>query len=332
MTARGRTALAMLTLVALSLLAAPGGAAAKPGYYVLPESHLAIAELPGSNGYRITIAALGPRYAALLANGRGGLVSYFVRAPFHGKRLDVRFGKLGRVSVRFEPTGPLERESEPGGPSCNGPQTTTSQPGRFVGTIRFRGERGFTTARRSAVKTTVFHSSRLVCKRPPESEGGEPEDKATSVRAFVKGNPEGPVFTAYSDSPVAGPRAEGPSFGVSITDRRPSMTVTHSAGAGGEPDAFAVSPLGDVPATATVSPSFPFDGSATLTKSPGAATTWTGDLSVELPGRGTVPLAGPSFSAKLCRNISCACNRRQPCLSITEVGRLQQRLLRLRRR
>jgi len=327
-------ALALLAAAALPLLALPSGAAAKPGYSVSPESHLAIAGLAGSNGYRITIVALSPRYVALVAIRRGSAVSYFVRAPFDGKRIDARFGKLGRVSVRFEPDGPPQREDQPGGSLCKG-GASTSQSGRFVGTIRFRGERGFTTVRRSTVRTAVFHRFRQVCKRPPEGKvtEPEPEDKGTSVSAVVRGNPEGPVFTAYAIPPEAGLQKEGASFNVSVTDRRQSMIVTHSASASGGPGAFAVTPLGTVPATATVSPPSPFEGSATLTKTPGGATTWTGDLSVELPGRGTVVLTGPSFAAKLCRNISCACNRRQLCLgiSVVEAERLQ-RLLRLRRR
>lgn len=334
MKARGRRAVATtLAVAALPLLALPSGAAAKPGYFVVPESRLAIADLAGSNGYRITIAALGPRYVALVAIRRGSAVSYFVRAPFDGKRIDARFGKLGRVSVRFDPSGPLQREDQPGGSRCKGGDST-SQSGRFVGTIRFRGERGFTTVRRSSVRTTVSHTARQVCKLPPEGKVTEPEseDKATSVSAVVRGNPEGPVFTAYSVPPEAGQQEEGPSFSASITDRRQSMIVSHGASASGGPGAFAVSPLGTVPATATVSPPSPFEGSATLTKTPGGATTWTGDLSVELPGRGTVALTGPSFAAKLCRNISCACNRRRLCVSVEQVGRLQQRLLRLRRR
>lgn len=334
MKARGRAALATLAVAMLPLLALPGDAAAKPGYYVSPESHLAFADLPGSNGYRVTIAAVGPGgalfgpgYVALLATRRGSSASYYVRAPFDGKRIDARFGKLGRVSVRFEPNGPPESANESRS-SCKGP-ASTSQSGRFVGTIRFRGERGFTTVRRSEVKTTVFHGFRQVCKRPPEPKVSEPKDRATSLSAVVRGNPEGPVFTAYTDPREAD---QGPSFTASVTDRRPAMTVSHSASAGGGEEAFAVTPVGAVPTTATVAPSFPFDGSATLTKSPGGKTAWTGDLSVELPGLGTVGLAGPSFSARLCRNISCACNRRQPCLSIEQVARLQQRLLRLRRR
>lgn len=324
--------LALLAMATLPLLALPS-AVAKPGYYVSPESDLVIAYLSGSNGYHVIIAAFGPRYVALLATRRGSSVSYFVRAPFHGKRIDARFGKLGRISVRFEPDGPPEAESEPAGPGCKGRHRSTSQAGRFVGTIRFRGERGFTTVRQSAVKATVFHSPRVVCKRPPEGKVSEPEadDKATSISAVTRGNPEGPAFTAYAVPAGGGFDADGPNFSASVTDQRPSMTVTHSTSAGGGPDTFAVTPLGAVPATATVVPPFPFEGSATLTKSPGGATTWLGDLKVELPGLGTVALAGPSFAARLCRNISCACNRRQTCVSVVAVERLQ-RLLRMRLR
>jgi hypothetical protein len=318
----GRMVLAALMVAALSLLAMPGGAAAKPGYYVLPEVYLASARLPGSNGYSISVNSLGPRLA-LQASRRGGSATYYVRAPFRGRRIDARFGKLGRISVRFEPNGRPQRQKEAGG--CDGPATSI-QTGRFVGTIRFRGEHGFTTAQRSSVKGIVFHAFRQVCKRSPEIKRDEPEYALTSVSAFASGNPEGPNFTAYTLPRLAGlPIDDNTYFSASVTDRRHSMTVTYSADATGEPDALAISPPQVMPAAATVSPPFPFSGSAALATDPGGSTTWTGDLSVELPGLGTVSLAGPSFTGQICRTESCACVPRRICFPPRveiEAGRL----------
>jgi len=45
----------------------------------------------------------------------------------------------------------------------------------------------------------------------------------------------------------------------------------------------------------------PFAGHALYSSSPDSPPSWTGDLSVGLPGASKVPLTGPGFNAILCR-------------------------------
>lgn len=60
----------------------------------------------------------------------------------------------------------------------------------------------------------------------------------------------------------------------------------------------------DVPAgTATVSPPASFGGEATFHRGPGKATSWYGDLTVDLPGRANVPLTGSGARASLVRAV-----------------------------
>jgi hypothetical protein len=48
-----------------------------------------------------------------------------------------------------------------------------------------------------------------------------------------------------------------------------------------------------------VTPPRPFTGSGVLQEAADGSTLWTGDLSVTLPGIGSVPLVGPTFTSRL---------------------------------
>jgi hypothetical protein len=56
---------------------------------------------------------------------------------------------------------------------------------------------------------------------------------------------------------------------------------------------------------ATVEPPAPFEGSAAFHLESPTQASWTGDLSVDLPGIGKVALAGPGTSADLCEQNAC---------------------------
>jgi len=54
-----------------------------------------------------------------------------------------------------------------------------------------------------------------------------------------------------------------------------------------------------------VEPPAPFLGSATLRRESPQETAWTGDLRVNLPGFGVVPLTGPDTDVTLCADDGC---------------------------
>jgi hypothetical protein len=56
---------------------------------------------------------------------------------------------------------------------------------------------------------------------------------------------------------------------------------------------------------ATVEPPAPFTGSAAFALTSPTSDTYSGDLAVELPGVGAVPLTGPAIAAGLCRDYHC---------------------------
>jgi len=296
-----------------ALLAMPFTASAKPGFYVSPASRSAALRTHGSNGYGIDMLAAGSRLVLFAAKASGS-ASYLVRMrPSKPAEIKASLGKLGHISLRFRPSGPAEVQPEPGS-ECVG-SAPTRQQGRFVGDLRFRGEDGFTAVHTTSVKGEMFRRSRQVCKRPHEPRGGGREPRAVSLSAYVAGDPEKPSFSAYE---LTGKHDfggyPGSSYSASVTERRGQMTISRTASASAEASTFAVSAPSARPAVASVAPPFPFSGTAVFEGADGLAPTWSGDLSVSLPGLGAVPLTGSPFTARLCRDLSCACPPGAACV------------------
>jgi hypothetical protein len=333
MTAWGR--LVCLACVGATLLV-PQAASAKPGYYVTKPWHAQTLHLKGSNGFDFMIFSLGARRLGLVAarfdRAVGQSVTYNVPRLASGPdEIRASLGKLGRIALRFRPSGPPRAQREPGG-ECKG-RDATQQTGVFTGTLRFRGELGFTTVRTSSARGHVFHSFKQVCRRPQEkAEGGPVESKAVSLSAYIDGSPEKASFSAYEFGPESMLGPESTSYSASVSERRGQMSITRSTDVFAEPSTFMVGSPTVKPATAAVAPPPPFAGTATFDRGAGKGHNWNGDLSVNLPGRGSVSLAGPPFTARLCQSLACACPPGTQCAFFftgivrVESGNLPRRL------
>jgi hypothetical protein len=73
----------------------------------------------------------------------------------------------------------------------------------------------------------------------------------------------------------------------------------------GSGSSFQITDPSQPTAGASLNPPAPFAGSATFLQESATPPTWTGDLRVDLPGFGTVPLTGPGVKASLCAAPSC---------------------------
>lgn len=89
-----------------------------------------------TNGYVVSVEGSG-RQVALTVNGHGGRATYSVRGRASTRQLKGRFGKLGRIALRFEPSGKARQIKPP--KRCKG-SNRISTKGEFIGTIRFRGD------------------------------------------------------------------------------------------------------------------------------------------------------------------------------------------------
>ncbi len=298
-----------MVLAALVLAAAPGAAAAKPGFFVEGPQKQSEFKLPATNGYRISVSAAG-------AGGKRS-PNVFISAS-HGERYDVQYlarglsaadGSLkaklpgvGRIAVQFNQRS-VSREAVAG--NCKG-RASLIRHGMFQGRIELHGERGYTSVHSTSAPGQITQSFRQVCDR---GEGGHREARGNSfhLESLLAGR-EGKRTLSFSVSRFdLGPRFGGPSvfFSASSSVRRHGFFVFASASAEGKPSMFLTPDPAGALENASVSPPAPFHGSATFHLDSPTSASWTGTLGVELPGVGDVPLAGADFWSALCEDATC---------------------------
>jgi hypothetical protein len=250
-----------------------------------------------TNGYIVSVEGSG-RQVALTVNGHGGRATYLVRGRASTRQLKGRFGKLGRIALRFEPSGKSRQIKPP--KRCKG-RNKISTEGNFIGTIRFRGERGYTRLIRKRVRGSTLTPSRWRCKprrgdsrSTPNADFPQPGLGIPVLGAFT---PNGRVvFTALG---FGDPKELDLSFFLAGTkEHRGAVRIARFTFVDARSRAFAVKP--DL-AGATVRPPKPFSGTANFVRDANGSTSWTGTLAVALPGAGTVALTGTGFTADLAK-------------------------------
>lgn len=301
----GRRIFASLLVCTLAaLLIAVPSTSAKPGYFVFPAFRSAGFELQGDNGYRIAIGKEHDGYVRAFVSKKSTAIIYSARSlEPKGSGIKAEFPGVGRVSVRFRPQGP-PRESNPFPfRGCRGGKEV-KQFGHFVGTIRFRGERGYTSVRATRVKGAIETTAKEVCKRPPSDEDSEPRADKTELWVKSESGNEGVGF----DASVTGDPFDLTSFGAMVVKRRRGMQVFWWTNVTGKRGDIVIGDTRPYPLSATVTPPAPFSGSAKYQRTPDGERAWTGTLAVSLPGLGRVALTGPEFSPRLCQLSGCTGN------------------------
>ncbi len=309
--------LALACLIALSVF--PGAASAKQSasMIVAPEAcpirhvQLNVAyfcslefSLHASNGYRITVSGDpgdGSRQVRLIAVGPAGTAEYSSEGVVTATTLSASFGHLGKVAVRFRPSGAVRRVKVSKRCLKDRPRTVTSRQGSFLGAIKFRGERGYTkvSARRAqgGLGDPLANTpKKLGCEFRESKAERKRELESVSLDASPPG--AGVSFTGFrlfGGSSRRGPRSGSPPSGnrylflASAIERAEGMSVTRYTGAIGGSSDFV---FDDALTTAEVTPPGPFTGSGNFRRNADGSTSWTGTLSVPLPGLGTVRLTG----------------------------------------
>lgn len=259
--------------------AAPEGPLPVPGSF----------RLQGSNGYVFSVLAEPARASqpaslliALAAKGQS--VTYSAPATVTETSMQASLGALGEIAVTFQ------RSNQPTSVPC-GKRAISFDSGSYVGTIDFRGEEGFTNVEATSVPGNIDFMRGLFC-------GG-------AFSAFFGGPERGGELSVRN--PALGPR-------MSVRNSRPGATAQISASSLEYSNGISIErstslrmPGADFTygrdlRTATVRPPAPFAGSAQFDLGRKAGKRWSGDLTVDLPGKADVPLTGGALRASLTRS------------------------------
>ncbi len=289
----------MAAVLACALVASLG-ATESAGALVNSSPPSASMRLEGSNGYPIdlqvsdgfsTIAVSEPG-----ERGINGATSEYV--VFGGRagvdEAEADFGRFGKVAVRFVPSGKVKRWPMP--EACEG-KPKFIRYGAFVGTIRFRGETGYTEVDVHRARGTVRATPRQVCHprndRPAEKSQRRTQDRQLLVTTFT-------AFHISAGVGVSAVRSEAdPTAALLVANSSESVGrvwISRLAFVEASKDVFSFDPSLN---TATLAPPRPFSGSATFQQIDDYTTRWEGSLTVSFPGRPDVSLTGRGFAATL---------------------------------
>jgi hypothetical protein len=279
----------LLVACAVAIALAPtGSAVAKGGQSGGP---IAFFFLKGSEGYEVFVAAAGNQ-VALETKRKRVAAAYMVRGKVTANRVDARFGNLGRIAVEFHSiTG------RGGSDRC---RRSPLEFGFFRGTIRFRGEDGYTEVDAPSTIGLLLNPKPRRCGRRSKAATSALPVRELDTHLTAISKRKGAV-TALELS-----RKRGASWlGLEATrqERRGKMKIFRQSSTvvGGE-NAFIASGPGVRPPFAFVAAPKPFTGSAVFDASAPAGSQWTGTLSAWLPGAGKVGLTGPDYALSFCRS------------------------------
>ena len=242
--------------------------------------------LSASNGYTLSVIAAParaghPASLFIVASAKGNGAIYVVPATLTETSMQANLGALGEISVTFQ------RSNQPASVRC-GERTIRFDSGQYQGKIDFHGEEGYTSVEAtSAPGDTSFLSG--FC-----SEGffGGGPGRRPGAELFVRNPGLGPELSV---------RKKRPGAAAQIT----AWMTEYNNGISIERFASLQIPNKDFTydqrrlRTATVRPPAPFAGSGHFDFGKKAGQRWSGDLTVDLPGRTGVSLIGPTLRAYL---------------------------------
>lgn len=247
----------------------------------------------GSNGYTIRVKGGGGK-VALTAAGFLQAASYTVPGRITRRGVVANFGRRGMIDVRFKPGHRSRIETPPN--RCRG-KPRVKRWGSFVGTIRFSGERGFTRLRVRRAGGSTQVSPRWRCERRGRAgaaglSASAAKSEDASVVWEVADRRRGLEASALSSAFF------GVVFFASLEEKRKRMQIRRSTFVPAKDRAFV---FDESLAIATLRPPRPFAGKGTFRRRPGHPPSWTGSLSLVLPGTTRISLIGKRYRPRLYR-------------------------------
>jgi hypothetical protein len=295
-----RSAVTGLALILSAVvLGLPAAASARNGF----DLYL---QIPADHGYTVSFG--GYDATAMIAASRSlrqprryaVSSTYVARGRVSPTSIEADFGAFGHASMRFRPSGQVTRTKPRR--HCLGPDHYTIRSGVFVGSVRFRGEDGYTSATAHRIKGKAVTPAQLVCFGSLESllreyglGGGVPEKKKPKVTRLFAHWREAVAATYFE----ASRKRDVARFQAATERTGGKLAIYRSAYVKAPAPAFGASLA---LSKASTQPPAPFSGSGTFQHGPQGAKLWTGSLAVSFPGEPDVPLTGPQFDAQLTRS------------------------------
>lgn len=295
--------IAALILVTVIL---PTDARAKSGYIVHPASTELILPIRKKAGYVMSVSAGGHRVQFKL-DGTSLEVEYSTEGNISSQRIKADFGVMGRINVRLHlvrhPPDPPHKGR------CKG-RAPLYQEGSYRGIIEITNL-GSNAPIASVKSGHVYFIRRFrqVCKRQRTWQKVDGKRLKREVSILTVNGQTGErliLLQALNLTSIKNPVHSRGYLSATVFERLEGIRVTRRVGTPINHDSFALSPRGAALEIADLELPRPFVGHAVYSRSPNTSPSWTGDLSVELPVVGNVPLTGLGFSAILCRAVSVA--------------------------
>lgn len=226
-----------------------------------------------------------------LERGRLEGATYAIpEARVTAKTIEAVLPRVVKISLTRVPTGKTKalHVNCPGGAELRG----RTELDRYVGTIEFHGEEGFTEVEATSARGTYGS----VCPIP---EGGAPAGKKLPGGFLSAQRAVRDSFRAAFGAIRRRPGGQTAIY-AEVMEQHGGVEIHRFQEVLTPAGAFSFDPG---LRAATVKPPAPFSGFAHFAAHPGgnerARGTWTGNLSVDLPGHAGIPLTGPGFRAIL---------------------------------
>lgn len=282
-----------MALAAVAVLVAVLIAPVRAGATDSDLKHSYAFKLEGSNGYSI-LAFAGSERAdgrgqfVMFVGSRAGFVSYLAPATVTATRIEADLGSLGQVALSVTPSG---RKKSVRSRCQEEPESLTFEPQVYSGSFEFHGEEGYTEASTTSPREYTRFFVDLLCSGAISGETGGPSLPGAGLRLHSHQRSSRLRLQANKNRPGAHTRLE-----VETHEKRRGIAILRSRTLWVGAEAFGYDPL---LRTATLAPPAPFSGHASFHRGAIAANRWTGDLTVDLPGRSNVPLTGDGIGATL---------------------------------
>ncbi len=270
-------------LAALLILAAPGRATAAEPLY--PPGGF---ELPASNGYTMRVVGMPsrghhPAAVDIVLAKPGEFVEYTAPATVTETSIQANLGALGEISVAFQRSGQAESVG------C-GRQKIHLDSGAYDGVIDFHGEEGY-----ASVEATTAPGSgeyvQWICGEFVTGGSGNFGQRSRGAALRVRDPALGPGLSVAKRRP--GSAAE---IRASMSEWDDGISILRSVGLRIPGPDFGYDPN---LRTATLRPPAPFAGTARFDRAMKAGRRWSGNLTVNMPGKAAVSLTGPLLRATL---------------------------------